>query len=181
MKNLYSFLFILLPAIMLLALVTCDPAPEIDKGSLDPEAFILIRPEKGIKLKASRAGLTALEVVEQGMNIKFKSHWSGNHYYDTPVEMARSFSELTKDYDIPALKMLGVDIITMEGEYLRDLTHAYSVFITDMNNDTIAYIPDEVISLARMQIETAFEDGNYTEVYNTFHEAFKFLPIAADQ
>lgn len=172
MKKLISFLF------LFGLLLSCDPKPEveIDKGQLDPNAMITIRPAEGVKLRSIVPNLTALQIVQNAVNIKWQSHWSGNNYYETPKDIARTFLETMKDYEIPALKMLGIDVITSEGEYYRDLTYAFNVVITDVNNDTIAYVPDEVIDTARPLIETAFEDGNYAEVYRLFDEAFTFIP-----
>ena len=47
-----------------LLLISCDPKdiPDV-KGKLDPNAMITIRPAKGVKLRSTITGLTALEVV----------------------------------------------------------------------------------------------------------------------
>ena len=50
--------------------------------------------------------------------------------------------------------------------------------ITDNNNDTIAYVPNDVINTACPLIEAAYADENYTEVYRLFNEAFTFIPIS---
>lgn len=168
---------LLLLTIALALLTGCEKDPVVDKGKLDPNAMILIRPAKGVQTRAQVAGLTGLEVVEQALNIKWQSHWNSNVYYDDAKDVARTFMESQKDYETPALKMLGIDVITMEGDYYRDLTYAFNVVITDVNNDTIAYIPDGVISAAKTKIEAAFNDENYTEVYRLFDEAFTFLPV----
>lgn len=172
-----KILFLLLAAS--LAFAGCDPKDVPDpKGKLDPNAMITIRPAKGVKLRSTVTGLTALEVVQNAVNIKWQSHWSGNNHYETAKDIARTFMDSQRDYEIPALKMLGIDVITSEGEYYKDLTYAFNVVITDMNNDTIAYVPDEVINTARPLIESAFNNENYTEVYRLFDEAFTFLPVS---
>lgn len=162
-----------------LLLISCNPedVPEVDKGKLDPNAMILIKPAKGVQLRSTVSGLTALEVVEQAVNIKWQSHYFSNVYYDDIKDIARTFIEEHKDYDKPALLMWGTDIITQEGEYYRDMTYAFNVVITDNHNDTIAYIPDAIINAARPLIEAAYADQNYTEVYRLFNEAFTFIPI----
>ena len=172
MKKIILFLF----AIALI-LSSCEPDEVVDKGKLDPNAIITIKPAKGVKTRATVTDLTALEVVENAINIKWQSNWSGNNYYDAAKDIARTFMESQKDYQTPALKMLGIDVITSEGEYYKDLTYAFNVVITDINNDTIAYVPDDVINNARPLIEEAFNDQNYTEVYRLFDEAFVFYPI----
>ena len=94
----------------------------------------------------------------------------------------RGFNELTmKDFNIPALKMLAIDVINPQGQYIRDFTHSQSVYIVKVDNtnkaDTLAIIPDEVINIARPLIESAFAEGDYNEVYRLFNEAFTFIPI----
>lgn len=66
-----KILFLLLAVALF---VNCDPkdVPDV-KGKLDPNAMILIRPAAGVKLKSTVPGLTALEIVEQTVNIKWRS------------------------------------------------------------------------------------------------------------
>lgn len=158
---------------------SCDPKdiPDVDnKGKLDPNAMILLRPANGVQLRSTISGLTALQVVQNAVNIKWTSHYAGNAYFETPKHIARTFMDSQRDFETPSLKMLGVDVITSEGEYYKDLTYAYNVVITDINNDTIAYVPDEVINNARPLIEDAFNSENYIECYQLFDTAFVFLP-----
>jgi hypothetical protein len=170
-----KILFLLLAVALF---VNCDPkdVPE-PKGKLDPNAMITIRPAKGVKLRSTITGLTALEVVEQAVNIKWQSNWFGNRYWEDAKDISRTFIEEHKDYEKPALLMWGTDIITQEGDFYKDFIYGYNVVITDNNNDTIAYIPDAVINTARPLIESAFADENYNEVYRLFNEAFTFIPI----
>lgn len=161
-----------------LLLISCNPedVPE-PKGKLDPNAMIVIKPAKGVQLRSTVTGLTALEVVENAVNIKWQSHYGDNTYYEDIKDIARTFIEEHKDYNKPALLMWGTDIINQDGYYVKDFTHAFNVVITDNNNDTIAYIPDSVINTARPLIEKAYADENYTEVYRLFNEAYTFIPI----
>ncbi len=170
---------ILFLLIVLLAFASCEKDKvEIDKGKLDPNATITIRPAEGVKTRATISGLTALEVVEQAVSIKYHSHYFDNKYDEHIKSIARMFDEVLKDYDTPALKMYGYDVISLEGDYYRDLTYAINVVITDVKGDTIAFVPDKVISDARPLIETAYADENYTEVYRLFDEAFVFTPVS---
>lgn len=172
MKKILSFLFIVG------LIISCDPKPEIEPDNkIDPNAMILLKPAKGVQLRSAVPNLTALEIVEQALNIKWKSYWFGNQLKDEPLNISRGFGDHQKDYQIPALKMLGIDIISQQGDYYRDFIYGYEVFITDANNDSIAYVPDSVIANARILIEAAYNDGNYEEVYRLFNEAFTFLPI----
>lgn len=160
--------------------VNCDPkdVPDV-KGKLDPNAMIILKPAKGVQLRSTITGLTALEIVQQATDIRFQTQYLDDGYYSEINIAARGFNEETmKDFSIPALKMLGIDVINAQGEYIRDFTTAKSVFITDVNGDTLAYVPDTVISNARPLIEAAFAEQNYDEVYRLFNEAFTFLPIS---
>ena len=159
------------------ALLSCeDKVKDVEKPKWDPTAQILIRPAP--KSRAFVPGLTDLEIVTNALNIKWQSHYGGNKYYEVPKEIGRSFPEdAAKDYSIPALKMLAIDVITDEGEYYKDLTYGFNVYITDHNGDTIAYVPDGVISAARVEIENAFNEEDYERVYSLFNTAFTFLPV----
>lgn len=184
MKNLlYLFL--------ILALASCKVnEPEMKRaiGKLDPNATITIRPAEKVKqntmfkVKGKKIyDLTPLEVVQQATSIQYSTHYFGNQYHENLQSIARGFREDMKDYEIPALKMLGVDVIDYTGAYFRDLTYAKDVyivkFIDGYNADTLARIPDEVINAARPLIEQAYNDSNFTEVYRLFDEAFVFEPL----
>lgn len=170
---------IILLSTLLLALTACQKEEEkVDKGQLDPNAMITIKPALGVKGES----LSALEVVEQAVNTKWKTHWL-DHDHDpvTPWNCVRTFLESQKDYETPALLMLGIDVINSEGGYIKIFTHAFDVVITDMQNDTLAYVPNSVLRTAEGAIEAAYADDNYTEVYRLFDEAYKFIPITGPQ
>lgn len=174
---------ILFLLIVSLAFASCDkkdlPEP---KGAFNPQAVITIRVANGVKTRSTVSGLTALEVVQNAVNIKWQSHYFNNAYSESIKDIARTFIEAHRDLQTPALKMWGTDILYKEQEdsqiaIYKDFIHGFNVVITDNQNDTIAYIPDEVINNARPLIEAAFADENYTEVYRIFDEAFTSLPI----
>ena len=175
-----KILFLLLAVALF---VNCDPKPEveIDKGQLDPNAKIVLRPDKSVRTRAIIGGYTGLQVVQEALNIYWRSHWFDNRYYDDEKIIARTFIEELKDYNKPALLMWGTDIISQEGDFTKDFIYGYSVVITDVNNDTIAFVPDSVINNARPLIEAAYNDKNYTECYRLFNEAFTFLPFPAEE
>lgn len=177
MKKLISFLFIFG------LLLSCEPKPEIenDKGQLDPNAKIVIKPDKSVKTRSVIGGYTGLQVVQEALNIKWRSHWGDNRYYDDERIIARTFGDYLKDFEKPALLMWSTDIITQEGEFIKDFIYGYSVVITDVHNDTIAFVPDSVINNARPLVEKAYNDGNYTECYRLFNEAFTFLSYPAEE
>ncbi len=180
MKHLF---YILLAA---LVLVSCENEPVTTaKGKLDPNAMITLRYAKGDKQavspqKALVYDQTALEIVENAVNIKFASHWFSNGYNEDVQYAARTFGD-NRDLSIPALLMHGTDIITQDGDFYKDFIYGFDVYITDGNNDSIAYIPDSVINNARGLIEAAFNDSNYIEVYRLFNEAFTFLPLIEEE
>ncbi len=164
-------------------LLNCNPddAPN-PNGELDPNAMIVIKPAKGVQLRSTVSGLTALEVVEQATSIHLQTRYFDDADVGELKIAGRGFNELTmKDFNIPALKMLAIDVINPQGQYIRDFTHSQSVYIVKVDNtnkaDTLAIIPDEVINIARPLIESAFAEGDYTEVYRLFNEAFTFIPI----
>lgn len=171
-----KILFLLLAMI---AFVSCDPKddPIIDKGKLDPNAMIILRPAKGVQTRSFVPGLTGLEVVQNALAIKWQTHYGAMGYTDELKEVARSFRTEQRDYSIPALLMVGIDVVTPEGNYEKTFTYAQNVFITNTSGDTIAYVPDQVIATARPLIEAAYGDKNFTEVYRLFNEAFTFLPM----
>lgn len=166
---------ILFLSVFSLLFAGCEKDPVIDKGKLDPNAMITIRP--AASTRATISGLTGLEVVEEANLIKYQSHYFSNQYNDVPKIIERAFNEHQKDFNIPALLMLGTDVIDYQGDYYRDFTNGFNMFITDVNDDTIAYIPDHVINTARPLIEQAYADENFAEVYRLFDEAFTFIPI----
>ena len=166
------FLFILA-----IVFVSCEPDDIVDKGQLDPNAMITLRPGNGVQLRSSVPDLTALEIVQQAHAIRWQSNWFANTEWDDVKNIARGFPDQYKDFNKPALLMLGTDIIAQGGEYYRDFIYGFNIYITNADSDTIAYIPDAVINSARPLIEAAYNDENYTEVYRLFNEAFTFLPI----
>lgn len=171
-----KILFLLFALVML---TSCDPndTPDVDKGKLDPNAMITLRP--AASARATVPGLTGLEVVQQAVSLKLQTRYFDDQDVGEMRSGARMFNEETmKDFDTPALLMLGIDVINAQGKYIRDFTHSKNVVITNIDGDTIAYVPDDVINSARLLIEAAYNDENYTEVYRLFNEAFIFLPIS---
>ena len=169
---------------MVVLLMAACKGNEPQNKRFDPNAMIVIRGQQtqGVSpsQKAMIDGLTDLEIVQKAGNIKWMSHWEGNYYYKKASETARMFSDSKKDFNKPALLIWGTNIIAYDGGkhfIIKDFIYGYDVFITDTLNDTIAYVPNEVLEKARKPIEEAFERGDYDAVYRIFNEAFTFLPI----
>ena len=166
---------ILLLAIILFA--SCEKEP-ISKGKLDPNALISIRPAAGVK-----SYLSAKEIVKQTSDMSFYNL----KMYSLPI--ARGFAPAQRDTLNVRLMMWGTDIIDQQGLYhpnfiegkdfvfrkAVDLGHYPPIY------DTLAYIPNSVITEAREKIVTAFADSNYTEVYRLFDVAFTFTPITGPE
>lgn len=179
MKN----LLITLAVALMLTACGKEPLPENPaNGKLDPNKMITLRQAP---TKDMIPGLTALEIVQNAVNIKWTTHYFNNVYSEEPVRVARTFGEGYKDFEKPALLMWGTDIIAIDynlqnelySYYARDFIDGFDVFITDFNNDTIAHVPNSVLENVRPLIEKAYSDSNYTEVYRLFDEAFTFIPI----
>ncbi len=177
-----KFIYLFVLSALLIACKGNDPRQKI----FDPDAMVVIRgvntPARATDgvLMANVSGLTDIQIVQNAVNIKWTSNWAGNDYYDEPKQIARTFLDAHKDFNKPALLMWGTDIIAYDGVgnyFYKDFIYGYDVFITDNNNDTIAYVPNEVLEAARQPIEDAWNRGDHDEVYRMFNEAFTFLPI----
>ena len=178
MKKIICFL------LLALAVAGCEKEVVTPNGKLDPNATINIRPAPGTKLRSASASdtthLTALQIVNMTTNMEFSfegSRWD------------RGFAPLQRDTAIPCLKMWGSDIIDQEGLYHTKfiessdciLIHIYHSDLPDQRIDTIAYIPNSVLSNAKDKIRAAFDAQNYTKCYALFDSAFVFIPITGEE
>ena len=162
-----------------LAFVGCEK-----KGNkrLDPNATILLRPAKGVQLRSSDnpEHLTALEIVQQTVTMIYN-----NFEIAEDGEIRRGFADAQRDYDIPALKMWGTDIIDQIGDYQTEFIGGHDFILvrgeTFETEDTIAYIPNSVIKEARISIKAAYDAGDYAKVYKLFDTAFTFIPITGEE
>lgn len=204
MKKIILFL-----SVFALALLTsCEKDPVNDRGKLDPNATIKIRPAAGVKLRSAGTGqLTALEIVQQTYNMQWM------YEPENPIDpITRGFSQPQRDYETPLLKMWGTDIINQDGEYVtvfiggHDIVLLRKIFIRAVDgeivvmnpltieyegersspddifkDDTIAYIPNATIAAARLAVKDAYDAGNYDEVYRLFDSAYTFHPITGTE
>lgn len=188
----------------LTALLLFSSCEKDNTGKLDPNAMILIRPAAGVKLRSSEH-LTALEIVQQTYNMEW---WNESLNADDPI--TRGFAEVQRDYETPLLKMWGTDIVSQNGTLYPDFIEGHDVvllreiLIRDgeileivnpftlifnekvrgddiVKDDTIAYIPNRVISSARASIRAAYESEDYAECYRLFNEAFTFIPVTGEE
>lgn len=172
MKNL------LIVFILVFAVISCEKEPTT-KGKLNPNALISIRPAAGVKSDY----LSAKEIVKNTYDLSF---------YNTKiftVPLARGFSPAQRDTVNVRLMMWGTDIIDQDGKYTGEFIEGKD-FVLRVDKDlvarpaiydTIAFIPNSVITEARTKIQAAFADSNYTEVYRLFDVAFTFTPITGHE
>lgn len=172
---------IILIAASLLAVTGCKK--DGPKKMLDPMATLSIRPAKGVKLRSAEASgnlhLTALEIVRQAKNMSYQSTIETQ---PIPSTWIRTFWPEQKDLspESPRLKMYGTDVIRTDGTLAAHFIDAEDIVLereTETGLDTIAYIPNIVVRKAAKDIRSAYEKGNYDEVYRLFDTAFTFLPI----
>lgn len=176
MKN----VFIAMLTVVAMAFTSCggneDTPTNKTKGKLDPDAVILIKPADGVRSGNSEF-LSAKEIVKQGVAMGFYSIYFDGKLQSKALKIGRGFAEAQRDTTVPALKMWATDIIAQNGEFMRDFLYATDVVIWNDNHDTIAYIPNAVLMKARVDIEKAWNDSNFVEVYRLFDEAYTFKPI----
>lgn len=169
--------YILCVFIALITVMGCEKEPT-SKGKLDPNALISIRPAAGVK-----SYLSAKEIVKNTWDMSF---YNTNMF---TLPLARGFSPNQRDTVNVRLLMWGTDIIDQFGKYTGEFIEGKDfVLRVDVNltarppvYDTIAYIPNSVITEARTKIQTAFADSNFVEVYRLFDVAFTFTPITGPE
>ena len=167
----------LLFVFIVMILAGCEKEPTT-KGKLDPNALISIRPAAGVK-----SYLSAKEIVKQTSDMSFYNL----KMYSLPI--ARGFSTAQRDTLNVRLMMWGTDIIDQSGKYTGEFIEGKDFVFrkaVDLGHyppiyDTLAYIPNSVVTEAREKIVTAFADSNYTEVYRLFDVAFTFTPITGPE
>jgi hypothetical protein len=167
MKKSIGLLFIVLLA---LAGSSCnDEVP--DKGKLDSNAMICLRPAPGTTIRfgkspalrsarLSNGHLSALEIVKQADGVWF---WNEPIYGHQAV--SRGFDNLQRDTLSPALKMWGTDIISQYGLYVPDFIEGVDcildriLYVDPVTKDTASlnYYADEpyaILSEVRTWMDT---------------------------
>ncbi len=161
------------------ALTACkkdDPEP----FRLDPDAKVYVKPSANLIQSKSDAHLTPLEVVKQATSLRFYNDISFPGVYGTATWVGKDTIS-----EIPALLRWGRDIIydqTGYGDFgiQEEFIYGYDMVIcsgTHPNYDTLAYIPNSVVTAAREAILEAFANEDEELVYELFQEAFRFIPI----
>lgn len=167
MKKLF-FLF------ALTALFTACEKDGDDNPIVGENAYILIKPDASFYLKTIYNGLTPEEIVRDAFCLKWTTHWGDFHFFENPTGVERGIPDIYKDYDNNIIKFLSIDIITDNGDLLPTFIKGWDFFILDEAGDTLAYIPNDVIRAAEINITTAYEAGDIDEVYRLFDEAYVY-------
>lgn len=127
MKNLIYFLF------AIVAFTACssdEPAP-VNKGRLDPNAFVRIEGAQGVKSRAKESidDYSALDIARFGMAMEFYSEWHGTERVKEFQAQKTFLNQRDTVGESPALLMFGTDIINSEGRFSKDFLFARDVVI----------------------------------------------------
>jgi len=124
--------------------------------------------------------LSALEVVKQAHSLSYYNDSTmSSSYWQAGFAGKDTISEN------PALLRWGEEIITLDGFgvpiLVKSFIYAYDMVVErkigDSRLDTIAYIPNQQMRNAELNIKIALENKDTLAVYDIFNNAFKFIPI----
>lgn len=169
-------LFPLFVTSLALVFAACEKDPETEH-QIGGNEYVLIKPDASFQFKATYSGMSPEEIVRDAFSLTWTTHWSDYQYFDTPGSMNRGFPDIYKDYENNILKFLSIDIIADNGDLMPTFITGWDFFILNEENDTIAYIPNDVIRAAEIEINEAYESEDYTEVYRLFDEAYTYKAI----
>ncbi len=90
------------------------------------------------------------------------------------------------------LLMQSSDILTEDGRLVYDFIGARDVYLafvdytkggdnTNINGDTVGYVPQSAIDNARVQIEELYAQEQYDEIYEVFRKAFTFYTCTGEE
>lgn len=125
-----KFIYILFAAVAFTACSSDEPAP-INKGRLDPSAFVRIEAQKGVKSrsKESTDDYSALDIARFGMAMEFHTEWKGLEKIKE-LQLQKTFLNQRDTLSAnPALLMFGTDIIDSEGRFNKSFLFARDVVI----------------------------------------------------
>ena len=123
-------LLFLFAALAFAACSSDEPAP-INKGRLDPSAFVRIEAQKGVKSRAKEStdDYSALDIARFGMAMEYRSEWSGLEKVKEYQSQKTFLNQRDTISDSPALLMFGTDIINSEGRFNKSFLFARDVVI----------------------------------------------------
>lgn len=184
MKRLMTTFAILL-ALMLGACNGGNKPEEKKSIVIDANTMLYINVKQSLRAD-SPTHLTPLEIVQQADNFAFLDPDPLTSH--KPIH--RTVSPDQRDFEKPAIKMWGDDIIR-DGKIAQYWFDARDIVIrgawindTGYNpipGDTIAYIPNKVVAAAKVKIDKAYEAGDLEEVMRLFQEAFTAVPITGEE
>ena len=145
-------LIFLFAALALAACSSDEPAP-INKGKLDPNAFVRIEAQKGVKSRSAEStdDYTALDIAKYGATMAFYTEWEGAKHVKESQSQKGFMMQRDTTSENPALLMFGTDIIGTYGEFQKDFLYARDVVITAVRyrgrlttyNDQHSYDPND--------------------------------------
>lgn len=170
---------------MLVALFALSGCKEEPKAKIDGSAFLYMNvKDKGMRIAESDAPKEGVEgvdypfsprtIVEKSQNLWLKDA-------DGDVVL-KGIADEQKDLENARIKWWGYDIILPNGELNPYLMTSENVTICSGENEddiknVMAYIPNAVMKKAWADIQSAYNAGNYDEVYRIFHETYTAIPI----
>lgn len=150
-----------------------------NKGQLDPNAMVSLRPE-ATKADPAPGHLSALQIVKECAGVWFYSPtWN--------LFTSRGFADKQRDTVDLRLMMWGTDVIDMYGKLDPVFIDGVDVVFSRVDRaanvirDTIAYIPNRTLRAAAAQIREAYAAEDYARCYKIFDEAYRFIPITGAQ
>lgn len=164
----------------MVALVGCET--KSNKGQLDPNSIISIRPAEGVKAAAENPEyLTARQIIEQG-----NAFWRFNPAINPNEPNALAIDAWNRDLENLRFKVGSTSVIGSDGTLTTNFMDSKNIIVAIHNEqnrpkDTIAYIPNKVMSDAAIEIKAAYAAENYAECYRLFDQAFRFLPTTGKE
>lgn len=174
-----KFILLASVALCLSIFVSCQ---KDNKGQLDPNAMISIRPAAGVpsgKAETNPEHWSAERIVREVNGIYFQ-----NNILDPGATYSRGFGPQQRDLENMRLLMFGTDIIDQGGYYVSSFIEGENVLLVYIIPsviapliDTVAYVPNSVLRKTQVEIKAAYDAGDYTTCYSLFDKAFTFIPI----
>ena len=149
MKQFFTFFF---AALAFVACSSDEPAP-INKGRLDPSAFVRIEAQKGVKSRSAEStdDYSALDIAKYGATMAFHSEWEGTKKVKEYQTQKGFMMQRDTTSEHPALLMFGTDIISDRGTLHKNFLYGRDVVITAVRykgrlttyNDQHSYDPND--------------------------------------
>lgn len=147
-----------------------------DKNKIwDTDAVVSLRPEAGVK---SEETLSAKEIVKQTSGLRY---WHSSFHLPSGYAFAENQRDLTNN----RLIIRSWEIIDPNHGLVPFFIEATDLVFIKIENDkitdTLAYIPNATLRAAETIMKAAYAAEDYDTCYNTFDNAWKFIPITGAQ